>query len=163
MDAKTNRPYARAPELEDLTALCRSFNEQGVQYILIGGFAVILHGGVRGTKDIDLLIDPSPENIRKIKKALSNLPDNAIALIQDDEVEKYTVVRVADEIVIDLMAKACGVDYQQARDGIEYKTVEGVKIPIPNKELLIQMKDTFRDSDKMDVRFLKFRIAEEKK
>lgn len=163
MDDTTNRQYARAPELEDLVALCRSLNEQGAQYILIGGFAVILHGGVRGTKDVGLLIDPSTQNVQKIKKALAKLPDNAIALIQDDEVEKYAVVRVADEIVIDLMAKACGIDYEKAKQGIEYKTVQGVLIPIPQKELLIQMKDTFRDSDKMDVRFLKYQIEEEKK
>ena len=163
MDDAKNRQYARAPELEDLVALCRALHEQNVQYILIGDFAVILHGGIRGTKDIDLLIDPGPNNVQKIKKALSKLPDNAIALIQDDEVEKYAVVRVADEIVIDLMAKACGIDYEKARQGIEYKTVEGVRIPIPKKELLIQMKDTLRDSDKMDVRFLKYQIEEEKK
>lgn len=47
----------RAPELEDLVELCRRLNEADARYLLIGGFAVILHGFVRGTKDIDLLVD----------------------------------------------------------------------------------------------------------
>lgn len=163
MDDSRNSQYARAPEFEDLIALCRSLNEQGVKYILIGGFAVVLHGFVRGTKDIDLLLDVSSSNIRKLKKAMAALPDNAIALIKDDEVEKYSVVRIADEFVVDLMAKACGIDYENAAKEIEFKEVEGVKIPIPKKELLIRMKNTFRDSDKMDVRFLKIQLEEEKK
>lgn len=72
-------------------------------------------------------------------------------------------VRIADEFVVDLMAKACGIDYGEASKGIEFKEVEGIKIPIPKKELLIRMKDTFRDSDKTDVRFLKIQLEEEKK
>lgn len=163
MDDPTDSRYARAPEFEDLIALCRSLNEQGVKYILIGGFAVVLHGFVRGTKDIDLLVDTSVSNIQKIKKAMAKLPDNAIALIEDNEVEKYSVVRIADEIVVDLMAKACGIDYNEASQGMEFKEIEGIRIPIPKKELLIRMKDTVRDSDKMDVQFLKIQLEEEKK
>ena len=162
MDDKKNSEYSRAPELEDLTSLCRSLNEQGVKYILIGGFAVILHGFVRGTKDIDLLVDASTDNIKKIKKALSSLPDNAASLIKDDEVEKYSVIRVADEFVVDLMAKAGGIDYDQASQSIEHVTIEGVQIPIPTKDLLIRMKDTVRPGDKMDVQFLTLSLEEEK-
>lgn len=122
---------------------------------MIGGFAVILHGYVRGTQDIDLLIDSSGENVRKIKKALASLPDNAIGLIRDDEVEKYSVVRIADEFVIDLMKKACGIDYEEASKEIIFRNIEGVKIPIPKKELLIRMKDTIRPGDKADTDYLK--------
>jgi hypothetical protein len=46
------------------------------------------------------------------------LPDNAVALIADDEVEKYLVVKIADEIVLDdLLKSACGVDYARASAG----------------------------------------------
>lgn len=163
MVTNKNSEYSRAPEFEDLISLCRSLNEAGVRYILIGGFAVILHGYVRGTKDIDLLVDPSLANVQKLKKALSSLPDNAISMIKDDEIEKYSVVRIADEFVIDLMEKACGIDYSEASKDIEFKEIEGVKIPIPKKELLLRMKNTFRPSDKADADFLKVMIAEKKK
>lgn len=114
MDDATDGPYSRAPEIEDVLGLCRALNDAGVRYVLIGGFAVILHGFVRGTRDIDLLVDPSEENVRRLKKAMAALPDNAIAQIEDDDVQKFTVVRVADEVVVDLLGRACGVDFEEA-------------------------------------------------
>lgn len=163
MDDKTNGRYARAPEIKDLVSLCRSLNEAGARYILIDGFAVVLHGYVRGTKDIDLLVDASKENISRVKRALAQLPDNAIAELKNDDVEKYQVVRVADEIIVDLMARACGIDYELASKMIEYAEIDGVEIPVATKELLVKMKDTFRPTDKAAVNFLKQRIEEDKK
>ena len=163
MDDQDDREYSRAPELEDLLALCKALNAEGVRYVLIGGFAVILHGFVRATKDIDLLIDASVENVQRLKRAMAILPDNAIAAIADDEIEKYQVVRIADEIVVDLLKEACGVDYARASSGgIEIKTVEGVPIPVGRKELLIETKQTVRPSDAADVQFLRLRIAAER-
>jgi len=117
VDGQGDREYSRAPELEDLLKLCEALNAESVRYILIGGFAVILHGFVRATKDIDLLIDASIDNVQRLKRAMAFLPDNAISLIADDEVEKYQVVRIADEIIVDLLKTACGVDYARAADG----------------------------------------------
>jgi hypothetical protein len=162
VDDQDDSEYSRAPELEDLLALCQALNAEGVRYALIGGFAVILHGFVRATKDIDLLVDASTENIQRLKRAMAVLPDNAVSLIADDEVEKYQVVRIADEIVVDLLKNACGVDYSRAaRGGIEIRTVEGVEIPVATKELLIETKQTVRPSDATDVQFLRLRIAAE--
>jgi hypothetical protein len=163
VDDQDDREYSRAPELEDLLTLCRALNAEGVRYVLIGGFAVILHGFVRATKDIDLLVDPTSDNVQRLKRAMAVLPDNAIALIADDEVEKYKVVRIADEIVVDLLKDACGVDYARASaGGIVIKTVEGVPIPIGSKELLIETKQTVRPSDAADVQFLRLRIIAER-
>lgn len=163
MDDQDDREYSRAPELEDLLSLCKALNAEGVRYVLIGGFAVILHGFVRATKDIDLLVDASVENVQRLKRAMAILPDNAIAAIADDEIEKYEVVRIADEIIVDLLKEACGVDYARAADGgIEIKTVEGVAIPVGRKELLIETKQTVRSSDAADVQYLRLRIAAER-
>jgi hypothetical protein len=163
VDDQDDREYSRAPELEDLLSLCKALNAEGVRYVLIGGFAVILHGFVRATKIIDLLIDASVENVQRLKRAMAILPDNAIAVIADDEVEKYEVVRIADEIVVDLLKDACGVDYARASEGgIEIRTVDGVPIPIGRKELLIETKQTIRPSDAADVQFLRLRIAAER-
>lgn len=162
MDDAPDRGESRAPHVQDLVGLCRALNQEGARYLLIGGFAVILHGFVRSTKDVDLLVDPSEENIRAVKRALGTLPDNAAALLADDEVLRYPVVRIADEIVVDLLASACGVTYDEAvRVGIETFPLQGVEIPLASKELLIRMKDTVRESDAMDVRFLRLRIEEE--
>ncbi len=85
MDDAPDGAYSRAPEVEDLLALCRALNHERVRYILIDGFSVILHGFVRTTKDIDLLVDPSEINVRAIKRALATLPDNAVAQVDDSE------------------------------------------------------------------------------
>jgi hypothetical protein len=163
MDDTADRGYSRAPELEDLASVCRSLNREGVAYLLIGGFAVILHGLVRTTKDIDLLLDPSQENIQKLKRALRTLPDKAVDLIADDEVGKYRVVRIADEIVVDLMAEACGITYREAiAEGVDHHRLDNVEIPIPTREVLIRMKNTLRDSDKSDAGFLRRQIEEER-
>lgn len=125
MDDARDRQHSRAAELEDLLALCRALEREGVRFVLIGGFAVILHGYVRSTKDIDLLVDPSDENIRALKRAMADLPDNAAAEMADADVRTYTVVRVADEVVVDLVASACGVSYDDlAAGGIERLEVE---------------------------------------
>jgi hypothetical protein len=164
MDDAADPGFSRAPELEDLISLCRALNREGARYVLIGGFAVVLHGLVRTTKDIDLLVDSSQDNIRKVKRALASLPDNAGALVADDDVAKYRVVRVADEFVVDLMAEACGLSYDNVlAEGVERHTVEGIEIPIAGKETLIKTKATIRDSDRSDVGFLQDQIEREKK
>ena len=155
MDDQDDRGYSRAPELEDLVALCEALNKEQVRYVLIGGFAVILQGFVRATKDIDLLVDSSPENVRRIKRAMAILPDNAIDLIADDEVEIYGVVRIADEIVVDLMRSACGIGYDETQGRIDLMHIEGVPIPVAARSLLIATKQTLRPSDAADVQFLK--------
>jgi hypothetical protein len=154
-DGSDDRSYSRAPEVDDLVELCRALNDAGALYVLIGGFAVILHGYVRATKDVDLLVDLSPDNIRAVKAGMASLPDNAVSLMEDDEVERYGVVRVADEFVVDLMARACGLVYADAlRLGIERMTVAGVEIPVASKRFLIRSKQTVRPHDAEDVAFL---------
>jgi hypothetical protein len=154
VDDADDGPYAREPQIEDLVRICRALNDEGALYLLIGGFAVIAHGGSRTTKDIDLLVDASPENVARLKRALRILEDHAIDEVADTDIARYTVVRVADEIVIDLMAKACGIDYREAAQDSERVTVGGVSIPLASPETLIRTKNTVRPSDAADRRYL---------
>jgi hypothetical protein len=82
--------YAREPQIEDLAKIARALNESGARYVLIGGFAVIALGGTRTTKDIDLLIDPSRENVARVKQALRILEDHAVDDVADGDVARYT-------------------------------------------------------------------------
>jgi hypothetical protein len=152
--------YAREPQLEDLARLGRSLNAHHVRYVLIGGFAVIAHGGARTTKDVDLLIDPGPENIARVRKALQVLEDQAVNEVADGDVARYSVVRVADEIVVDLMAKACGVDYAEAsRDAVTLLFAD-VPIKVASPRTLLRTKNTVRPSDAADRQFLQALIDE---
>ena len=69
MDDEPDVPEVRPPTIDDVRRICRALDEAGARYVLIGGFAVILHGGERTTKDIDLLVDPDPENVERLKRA----------------------------------------------------------------------------------------------
>ena len=154
MDERDDPAYARAPEPEDVVRICRALNETGALYILIGGFAVIAHGATRFTKDIDLLVDDGPENIARVRRALAVLADNAVADVADHDVRDHVVVRVADEIVIDLMGRACGVSYADAMADVERIELGGVSVPVASPAALIRMKNTYRPQDRIDREFL---------
>ena len=154
MDGPDDDRYAREPEPDDVVRLCRALNDAGARYLLIGGFAVIAHGAGRFTKDVDLLVDDSPENVRRVKQALSVLADNAAAEVADQDVRDNVVVRVADEIVVDLMGRACGVDYEEARKDAEVFERQGVAISLASPRTLIRLKQTARPQDALDRAFL---------
>lgn len=147
-------PEARPPLLEDLVSLCRNLNHEGARYVVIGGMAIIQAGFGRATNDIDLLIETSQENQDRVRKALMSLPDQAVRDMTPDDLEKYVVVRVADEIVVDLMKSACGITYAEASQMIGEVEIEGVRIPFANPRLLWLTKDTVRAKDKVDREFL---------
>jgi hypothetical protein len=154
VDAGEDREYSRQPRPEDLVKICKALNGEGARYVLIGGFAVIARGLERPTKDIVLLVDSAPENIERIKRALAILPDNAVREVQADEVERYDVIRIADEVVVDLMTKACGVTWQEADRDSEILELDGTEIPIAGLETLIRTKQTARPHDAADREFL---------
>jgi hypothetical protein len=152
--------YAREPQLDDLVRLARALNEHQARYVLIGGFAVIAHGGARTTKDIDLLIDAGPENVARVREALQILEDKAVNDVADEDMARYSVVRVADEIVVDLMARACGVDYADAsRDAVVILFAD-VPVPVASPRTLMRTKNTLRPSDAADRQFLQVLIDE---
>ncbi|MBM4386246.1 MAG: nucleotidyl transferase AbiEii/AbiGii toxin family protein [Deltaproteobacteria bacterium] len=150
VDGRSSRP----PTIDDLVELCGNLNEAGARYVLIGGFAMAYHGMPRMTEDIDLLIDPAPENVRRIRDALSYLPDNAAKDVGDRDVADYTVVRVADEIVVDLLKQACGVEYKDAVVSIEIVKLKGVSIPVAGIDTMIRTKQGVRARDREDLAFL---------
>lgn len=161
MDDEDDGAHVRAPTLGDLARICNALNRSEARYVLIGGFAVIAHGGGRTTKDIDFLIDASPANVSRVKDALSVLSDNAAAEIVDTDIETYTVVRVADEVLVDLLGSACGITYQDAAADAKVIDVEGVPVPVASKKTLIRTKETVRPSDQIDREFLASLLREE--
>ena len=149
----------RPPQETDLVGLCEALNKQGARYVVVGGMAVIHHGFLRATEDIDLLLERSHENQAKALAALEILSDKAVREIKETDLDEYTVVRVADEIVVDLMLSACGVTYEDAADQIEFRAIGGVRIPFPSARLLLRMKQTYRDKDVMDRKFLESKLG----
>ncbi len=150
----------RPPERADLIALCRALNAEGAEYLVVGGMAIVQLGFLRATEDIDLLVDGSKENIERLRRALNILPDGAIREMEDDDLERYTVVRVSDEIIVDLMLRACGISFEEAREEIDQVDIEGVRIPFASAGLLLRMKQTGREKDAPDLVFLRRKLEE---
>jgi hypothetical protein len=139
--------------------ICRSLNDHGARYLVIGGFAIIAQGFTRATEDIDLLIEDSSANLEKVRAALQVLPDKAVREVTDEDLREFIVVRVADEVVVDLMLRACGVSFAEAESEIEYREIGGVNIPFASARLLWQTKQTHRDKDELDLQFLKTKLG----
>jgi len=154
VDDEPDVPEVRPPTLEDVRTICRALEESGARYVLIGGFAVILHGGERTTKDIDLLVDPDPDNVERLKRALSVLEDDAAGEIDPGDLQRYRVVRVADEIMVDLLAAACAVTWAEASETALRIDLDGTPIVFADADTLIRTKRTIRPSDAADRAFL---------
>jgi len=152
----------RPPTRDDLVSLCRELNQRGVRYIVVGGQAMIATGFLRATGDIDLLVASDAENEGKVFSALATLPDKAVRELQPGELRQFTVIRVADEILVDLMASAGGFDYDSAMQQCVVQEVDGVLIPFASPMLLWRMKAvTHRAKDAEDLLFLRQLFAEQ--
>ena len=148
------REITRVPTDADLVSLARELNRLGVAYVVIGGFAINRLGFVRATEDIDLLIARDLANQTLVKRALEILPDRAIRELGDEDIAQWVVVRVNDDITIDLMTEACGIRYEDASGGIETEEIEGVRIPFAGAQLMLKMKQSPREKDVVDRNFL---------
>jgi len=141
--------------------LCRELNRRGAKYVVIGGLAIIAAGHARTTADVDLMVAADLENEAKVFSALSTLPDNAVRELQAGELQQYNVIRVGDEILVDLMRSAGGIDYAEAAKYIVMRELDGVPIPFASAQLLWRMKAvTHREKDFGDLAFLRQWFAE---
>jgi len=141
--------------LENLVKICKLLNKQQVQYILIGGCAIFIHGFERTTRDIDFIIKPSEENIKKLKKALQTiLPKACSELKLKDIIENKVVRLVGKEIIIDLIQSVGKINYDKLIKGTNIETIKGIRIPVANVENMLKLKEGMRDTDKKDYMFL---------
>ena len=152
---------SREPTVEDLRDLCRELNQRGAKYVVIGGFAIRAANYNRRTMGVDLIVAADLENEAKVFGALSTLPDNAVRELQPGELQQYNVIRVGDEIVVDLMRSAGGIDYAEAAKDVVVREVDGVPIPFASPRLLWRIKAvTHREKDAGDLVFLRHWFAE---
>ena len=155
-DPEPDELISREPKAEDLADLCRTLNNLGARYLIIGGFAIRSAGYVRSTMDVDLIIALDPENEARVFEALGSLPDRAVDELDPGDVAKYTVVRVNDEITVDLMGSASGIGYEEASREIVIRRIGDVDVPFASPRLLWRMKkSTQREKDAADLLFLR--------
>ena len=138
--------------------LFKAFEKEELDYVLVGGFAVILYGMQRLTRDIDIFIKMVPQNIKKLRKALHSVfNDPSIKEITLSELQKYPVIRYGSPngLVVDILSRLGDVaNYHD----IAYKVIDiqGIKIKVGTPETLYRLKkDTVRPEDQLDAKFLK--------
>ena len=146
---------------KEFLEICRRFNKNSVKYVVCGAYACKLYGiekismQERFTRDYDFIIDPSEENVKRIKSSLNVIHPEIIDLKEDD-LKKYQTVKIVGENEIDLISALWGIDYEKASEDMTIKEIEGIKIPALNIDKLIETKkDSFRAKDKADVYWLK--------
>lgn len=140
------------PPDDKLLELLRRFQDEGVEYVLIGGQAVRLNGFVRATEDIDVLLPSSSDNGRRLIRALGFLKsskdlDPAWFDVDPDHPEN---IRIADELLIDLLFAANGESYQSLQPHVRELDVEGVRIRTLDIDGLLKTKTDYRDKDRID-------------
>ncbi len=145
---------AKAPQ--DLTLeLLRRFQEEGVEYVLVGGQAVRLNGFVRATEDVDVLLKPGRSNGERVIRALSFLPSSAEldpAWFEPCAEGKGEVenIRVADELLVDLLFAANGETFETLQPFVRELILEGVTVKLLNIEGLLKSKTDYREKDILD-------------
>jgi predicted nucleotidyltransferase len=136
-----------------------ALNRKEVEYILIGGFAVVLYGFPRFTEDVDFFIRPNRENVEKLKEAFRDIyaKDESIEEIDLNMLNEYAVIRYGtpDGFYIDIITRI-GNAFTYDDLQFEIREVEGYMIRIATVETLIKLKsNTLRPVDAEDVYFLK--------
>lgn len=145
------------PDALDPVPLLRHLSERGVQHIIIGGFAVVAHGHVRASKDLDIVPEPSRENLERLVSALTdaNAADLAIGDFEPaeiplsatriDDLEQGGNFRLTTDLgPLDIMQWASGIEtdglYHELDDGALEGSVEGVTVRVCGLEHLRAMK-----------------------
>ena len=116
----------------------------------MGAQACILHGLVRTTEDLDILIEESEDNYQRVIQALSELEDHAAAELTPRDLAENVVVKVADEVEVDISRRAWKVAYPEAKATALDVEIQGVRIPYASLKTLIETKDTYRERDQAD-------------
>jgi hypothetical protein len=154
--------YTRPATWDDLKQIARYLDEAGARYALVGGYAIAAHGFVRFSEDIDILVDPAPDNTRHWVDALSRLPDGAARELADDphifEREGNYAIRINDEFTVDVLPAACGHSWQELSKFIEVISVDGTPLRVLSLEGLLLTKEGLRDRDRADAAVLRSAI-----
>jgi len=154
--------------LDDALRVIASLNEARVDYVVIGGIAVNLHGLVRATEDLDISVRPDPENVERLRAALRNVWDDPSIdeITADDLCGEYPAVRYGPpegELYLDILTRLGEVTAYSDLE-VEEKDVGGLVVRVATPRTLYRMKrDTVRPIDRADAEALRtvFHLDEE--
>ncbi len=140
------------PSFEKLLGLLA---ESGVQFVVVGGVAVTLHGYVRLTEYIDLLVSAEVRNVECLLAALKRFSEGYASELQpsdfDDSEGAIRIVEETESCHVDLFTRMTGRRYEDAIGDAEVFNLNGLEIRYASKEALIAWKEkSVRDKDRLD-------------
>lgn len=148
-------------DYQKVLQLFRSLNAHGVEYVVVGAIALALHGIVRGTRDVDLFVLPTEDNVQRLRAALHDVwPDPEIQelragdLAGDFGVVSY--VPPTGDLSIDVIARLGEMFVFADIEWEECDAGEGVRARVATARMLYRMKhDTVRLQDAADAQALR--------
>ena len=140
---------SRQTNQSDLLSLVQALADFDVEYVLIGGAAMALHGFARMTKDIDLLLPVDPANNIRLLRALESMPQNTAALkeLRLEWMDKGHSTALEGEIYIDLLYVAASRSFEELRKHIQTVMLNGVPVVTLDVDGMLQTKRTSRETD----------------
>ena len=142
----------------DFRDLLIELHDAGAEFVVLGGHAVAFHGHPRATKDLDVLVRASAANAAKVYRALSafGAPLHAFDVAEADFASYDGVLQIGlPPRRIDILNRATGISFDEARAAGASFELDGRKIPIIGLEALLQNKRAAgREQDLADVKAL---------
>lgn len=137
---------------QDFKELFEFLNANKVEYMLLGGYAVIAYGYVRNTSDIDVVVSDGVENARRLMKALANFGFGETQLQTELFIEPDSVVRMGVEpMKIEILNYLKGVDFKAAYSRRQSVQVEDISVDLISlPDLLANKRAVGRPKDLVD-------------
>lgn len=126
---------------KDFKEFIALLNKHDVRYIVIGGYAVVYHGYVRSTNDIDIWIDIRENNIEKVLEALNEFGFSSINIKKTDFSPNQIIQLGYPPNRIDLITTPAGIDFETCFQAKEQFVIDDVSINIIDLENLIKAKN----------------------
>ena len=148
-------PSATPGSANRVVRVCRLLNRHRARYLVAGGVAANLHGSVRATRDVDLLLPKDAANAERVLAALSELPWGIARELDAAELVRKPFTIVGDDPRVDLLTVAARVTFESAWPRRLSRRIEGVRVPYLGLDDLIRSKQTGRRSDDADIEVLR--------
>jgi hypothetical protein len=131
----------RAMFNQDFKEFIKSLNDNGVRYLVVGGYAVALHGYPRYTKDLDIWIERTPANAACLVKAMQAFGFGALGLVEKDFLVEDQIIQLGyPPSRIDLVTDLPGVDFDDCYTTRVQVAMEGVQVNFIDLENLKRNK-----------------------
>lgn len=140
----------------DYKELFTLLNAHSVDYVIVGAFALAFHGVPRNTGDVDILVQPTEHNAKRVIAALDAFGLGDLGITEGDLTKEDHVIQIGVAPVrVDFMTSLSGVTWTEAASSRIESDYDGVPIWLLSREALIKNKKaTGRQRDLADVEAL---------